>query len=113
AGRGPADPGAGRVVPGGTLLPAPGDPSLRGAGRPPDQPHPRAAAGQQRCPVMMFSGGGPARPTVVPHPAQRRLRWLRIRRAVLAFLATIAVGALLWYLQVLRYDIPSTLVVTL
>ena len=62
---------------------------------------------------MMFSGGGPARPTVVPHPAQRRLRWLRIRRAVLAFLATIAVGALLWYLQVLRYDIPSTLVVTL
>ncbi|WP_109474426.1 hypothetical protein [Ornithinimicrobium cavernae] len=40
-------------------------------------------------------------------------RWERLRRALVAFVVTGAVGLLLWYLNVLRFDLVTAVVVAL
>lgn len=42
-----------------------------------------------------------------------RGRWHRSRRAILAFLGTAVVGALLWFVNVLRFDLPTALIIAL
>lgn len=40
----------------------------------------------------------------------RPRRWHRLRRAVLAFVATALIGSILWFVNVLRYDLTSALI---
>ena len=58
----------------------------------------------------MIAKGGATRPT---KPVRARRRWDRIKRGVLAFLATGVVGGVLWYLNVLRYDLTMAIVLAL
>lgn len=58
----------------------------------------------------MIAKGGAVRPT---RPVRARRRWDRIKRAVLAFLATAVVGGILWYINVLRYDLAVAIVLAI
>lgn len=58
---------------------------------------------------MIARGGGLA----PGRPVRARGRWQRVRRAVLAFLATAVVGGVLWYINVLRYDLATAIVIAL
>lgn len=51
--------------------------------------------------------------TIARGPRGARTRRDQIRRAVLAFLGTAVVGALLWYINVLRYDLVTAVVIAL
>lgn len=57
----------------------------------------------------MIAKDGGVRVTVL----RAHTRWTRIRRAVLAFLATAVVGGILWYINVLRYDLTTAIVIAL
>lgn len=56
---------------------------------------------------MIARGGG-----VQPGgPVRARTGRHRVRRAIVAFLSTAAVGALLWFINVLQFDLPTALLV--
>ncbi|WP_256839637.1 hypothetical protein [Ornithinimicrobium faecis] len=58
---------------------------------------------------MIAKGGAGTRGSAV----RSRSRWHRTRRAVLAFLCTVAAGVLLWFINDLRFDLFTALVIAL